>query len=1578
MPCPRVTHLFSRGRRPRLGRACSPSRRPRVAAPPAPELRLVGDAATPTPIGLSGRVRAHASLIGASDFLTDRDGTPFASTRRSTPSSACASTTRRCWARAARSSSWPTSTTSPAASRRRPGGRPTASPRPTPPTPTSTSCAPRPPASRSASHRAARRHHLHWGLGLLANDGAHGWAPGNALFSDPRGGDRVLRALVATGPHGDLGALAFAAVDEVLGDDVLILGDTAWQAVGGVLLGRPDAAAQVGLYGVYRAQEAKDGDRTRVAVVDVYAKVAGKTSDLTLSAELEGAVITGSTDLAPTADHPTHDVLSAGLALRLALTACLGGAALDVLLASGDAAWDDTQSGFKADRNFDLGLLLNDVVLAARSARTPIRAADPALVGVPSEDLDRLPTRGSATNTVSFFPRGWWRPVDGVEVYGGLLVALWPATSPTPSTRAIGGGGPRNGASGEARPARRHRARRRRALLGAPLGHAPRARPRGRRAPGQRPHRPGPGEDPIWRPRLHHLRAVTPREETSMTLLRSTASLASLALIATLALAPACGTPEGIARGRAAKTTVKLDFFAKPLPEIPLPNDLATRYDETSPTHRRVNASLVAPTGFEVETRALLDQLDGWGVLQGIAIPFTGPIDPQSILAGHSDDTYDPSDDVIYLINVDRDSAGFGTLVPLDLGQGNYPVIIEDHSRYWPNDPREWTQALAFEEEDEDTNGNGVLDPGEDTDADGVLDHANYLPGRTPAKDDPTGRADALMTFYEKQTHTVIARPLIPLDERTTYAVVVTRRLLDADGEPVGSPYEFVNHTAQTDALAPLGGILASHPELGIGLSDVAFAWTYTTQSITADWVSVRDGLYGHGVQAHLGQDYPAELGGLETLRDLSNPIFAGATNPYIVYQEDWAEAFKIVATQLLGVGGGMMADLLLANGKYVDFHVIGWYDSPQLFPRRDAEGRLLPMAAQHWPSDLQRTPAETRSERVYFHLMVPRKEISARGQGKPAPLVIIGHGYTSNRFDLMTIGGYLVRHGLAVIAIDCVSHGVVLEPDQLAQAEQIIGIFGLAPFLRAIVERDRALDLNGDGVDDSGGDFWTAYLFHTRDNVRQSALDYMQLVRIIGSFDGNNKWHIPEYDKSGFPQIAGDFDGDGQIDIGGDAPISMLGASLGGIMAAVIAGVEPKIGTSVPIAAGGGMADVSPRSIQGGVREAIVLRVIGPLYLGTGTAESGLAIDTIVPDVNDSQTVRLGTIADVAAGDFFVVSNGRNGERGCGWVRDDAGTLRVRAPLPSDAGDPTTVEVWAGDAMLLGSHDCEVKPGATLRGRMTGFGQDATFQGHRYLKGDRLVALAEGAGLQRGTPDLRRMFALGQMILDRADPAVMAQYIGRKSIVYPGTGESTGHGRTLLVTSVGDMNVPAATGMTIARAAGLLDYQTPLAGHDVSPNQVLIDTHTTEGTEWARRYLTPAGEPVLMDVENFSRGGDLWGSDVPRLDPPLHPGLGEGPFNADGGYSAAIFPYAIPTGQHGFPFPGDLPDRKKAACVAACTSGDCGCDSVTTFDTGSFLFNMFGHYLATDGRELSTDLCLSRNDCAFLVPPPDERPAGR
>ena len=1010
-------------------------------------------------------------------------------------------------------------------------------------------------------------------------------------------------------------------------------------------------------------------------------------------------------------------------------------------------------------------------------------------------------------------------------------------------------------------------------------------------------------------------------------------------------------------------TTVKYDFFHKPLPEIPLPNDIATVFDATSATRRRVNASMIAPTFYERRTRELIDKLDGWGVFQPISIPFTGPLDINSILAGHRDPDYNPANDVVYLINIDPSSPEFGKQHPLDVGNGNYPVVLEDRYRYWDNDSRGGTMSILYEEVDEDANHNGQLDPGEDTDADGILDQPNYLPGPRPAADDLPARADALMSFYERETNTLIVRPLKPLRERTTYAVVVTRRIKDINGEPVGSPFAGINHAAQTDALKPLPGLL---PSLGLTLDDVAFAFTYTTQAVESQWKAVRDGLYGHGVQAHLGTEFPAEVKELLPLRDATN------VKAHLVYGETWRDIGRIIVTTFLGLDLTSQEYQILDDGfKYVDYFIIGSYESPQLFPRYDDQGNFLHLNDQSWPADLDRVPAPARSETVYFTISVPRKEISARGEGKPAPVAILSHGYTGNRFPVMQFAGYFARYGMATIAIDGPSHGIELSSEQETLARTILTARGLGGFAVGTF-LDRAFDQDGDGEKDSGADFWTSYLFHTRDIVRQFMLDYSQLVRIMRSWNGTRPWAF-DLGNDGITDIAGDFDGDGVVDIGGpDGTIVMTGGSLGGIMSMLMGGAEPDISTIVPIAGGGGYSDMGFRTTQGGALEAFALRAMGPLYVGTVDASGNLPIDTIFVDLNDDRRIHLGSIANVHPGDSLVATNLVSGARGCGLV-DPQG--RVRASLQSDRGDLMRIDVYQGPVLIAGT-ECEVPEGVEPKGTLDKYEQDFSYHAQPVHAGEPLRAIEDGLGRPRNTPEMRRMQGLSQLVLDPGDPAAFARYLLDEKLHFDGTNQDTG-AHAVILTSQGDMNVPAASGVTFSRAAGLIDYKTADPRFGVPANQTLLDTFTAEAVDNIGRFTDQNGKGVHLDIEHFSKGmDDIWGPTYPRLDPPFH---GDRKFDDKlGGKSAAFFPLVKDTGQHGFDMPGATIDAARKRCRETCSetggSDPCGCRSLVVYDVGSFLINMSSAYLANDGQSINLDLCNARGDCPDHEPPPAAR----
>ncbi|MBS1151810.1 MAG: hypothetical protein H6Q89_3508, partial [Myxococcaceae bacterium] len=608
-----------------------------------------------------------------------------------------------------------------------------------------------------------------------------------------------------------------------------------------------------------------------------------------------------------------------------------------------------------------------------------------------------------------------------------------------------------------------------------------------------------------------------------------------LGLIAAVA-AVGCTSPEGkglrpTQEGTGSK--VRFDMFHRPLPDIPLPNDLATRYDPSSPSKRRVNASLMASTEWEKTTRADIDALDGWSTYGAVTVAFDKPLDVEQIYARHVGDDYDPRDDAVYVIDISPDSPDYCEAVPLDMGEGNFPLTLERRD-YFPNDVHNTAQQLVFEEFEEDANGNGVLDPGEDLDMDGVLDHPNYR--------HPDSNPFDVMSFYERETNTLIMKPVMPMRENTTYAAVITRRLLDEDGRPVRSPFEYINHTAQTKQLAPLQACLGKY---NLGLDDLAFTWPFTTQSISRDFKTVRDGLYGLGPMSRLAEEFP---GNIKNLLSVRLPTAGGAdelrpVNVKIVPGDYfWRTAKDLIAAQ---AGGKISAanQQVLEGHKFIDFHVAFTFESPQLFPRcatpegQDAEcpskdkpenanNKVLPLEKQTWKIDPLTGEAFTRSETVTVWLTVPKFR---KG---PAPVVILGHGYTGTKLDPLFYGGFFARQGLASIGMENVSHGVGLPPADLEVAKALFVAPGLEPFFNALVLNHRATDQDGDGVADSGADFWTSLIFHTRDVVRQTAVDYMQLVRILRSFDGSRKWG--DANKSNKEGLAGDFNGDGVVDVGG------------------------------------------------------------------------------------------------------------------------------------------------------------------------------------------------------------------------------------------------------------------------------------------------------------------------------------------------------------------------------------------------------------------------------------------------------------
>lgn len=997
-----------------------------------------------------------------------------------------------------------------------------------------------------------------------------------------------------------------------------------------------------------------------------------------------------------------------------------------------------------------------------------------------------------------------------------------------------------------------------------------------------------------------------------------------------LLLPLACAAPEGTglrATPDGTGATIVFDIEERPFPNIPLPNDFATRFDATSPTKRRLNASMAASTAWERATREELAKLDGWGTYAPMSLSFTKHLDLLELARRHEGDDYDQSNDALYVIDLTPDSPEFCQAVPLDVGNGNFPAAIEDRE-FFPNDPRGLTGNLLFEEVEEDLNRNGRLDEGEDTDMDGVLDH-------------PNGRVEgdsAVMLHYERETKSLLFRPLMPLRERTTYAVVITNRLVDEDGRPVRSPFRFVNHASQTAALAPLTSCLPRH---GLGLDDVAFTWSFSTQSTSSFFKTIRDGLRGLGPLSRLATEFPPKLTDLDSARE--DPT--RSLNVRIVPGDQLVGALASLLPGLLGADSDSPQIRSLIDGfRSIDFFATGAYESPQFFPRQDAAMKPLPLHQQTWKLDpetgaIAMPENKPRAEKVTFWLAVPKNRTG------PAPLAIAGHGYGSNKLEGLFYAGLFARQGVASIAIDCPSHGLGFGDLELQAAQGLFQSKGLTGLFRGL-RRDRAFDQTGDGVADSGADYWTAYAVHTRDMVRQSTVDYLRLVHVLESFDGVTRWDW-DVNRDGQKDLAGDFDGDGVIDVGAASRLSMGGGSLGGIMSALVGGTEPRVGVVVPISAGAGFAEIGKRAAPGGVKEAVSLRMMGPLLVTLPNAQGGLDLWEYVPEGNTRGRVKVGPVpVTLREGDTAVVTNLATKEHRCARVQ--AGGL-LRAAVSSDRGHQLRLDVYEGVLPPKRPEGCAVPTDREPRWSASTFTVPAKWMGEAISEGAPLIALGDGFGLKRGTPELRRFIGFAQVLLDAADPVNFAPNYQRRILEY-GTGERV-RTRALIMNTIGDPVVPVAAGTALARAAGYLDLTSRDARYGKTVNQVLVDAHVIDGVNRTSPFRNSRGQPVLMDIENLSGTVPVDdGFDVPRLTPPLRHVF---PSANVGGTVGVLYPMPNPTGRHGF----DLPDPKKR------------------WDDGTYLVNLLARYLASEGTVVSFDGCQHTSSCPWIAPAAPREP---
>lgn len=941
-----------------------------------------------------------------------------------------------------------------------------------------------------------------------------------------------------------------------------------------------------------------------------------------------------------------------------------------------------------------------------------------------------------------------------------------------------------------------------------------------------------------------------------------------------------CETPQGLRpTPNIEGTKIKFDLFEKDFPEIPLPNDIAMIPDPSSPTGLRLNLSLKATTKAEAKIREKANQLDGFSVFSPIIVSFEGPIDVKNIYDRHALN-HDFSDDAVLLINIDKKSKGFGEIIPLDAGQGNFPIALEWPWQYWDFDEHSDSINLLFETHDEDLNKNGKLDPYEDIDFDGVLDKPNTFSGNDPKISNP----DDLITFYEKETNTLILWPVVPLRQATKYAVVITKNLVDEKGKPVKSPFPYINILEQTPLLYPLEGIL-SNQGTNMTIDDVSFAWTFTTESVTSDLEMIRKGLYGFGSLKSLKDEFPCDIKP-KIVRD-KNEDASLPEKPYILPSDKIQPLFSLIGP-ILGYPQEVV-NALEEDTKFTDYWVLGTFTTPYFL--KDKDGMATPMYQgdedESFDVDIKMGDATRGHSKVSFICSIPKETPSNK---PPFPVVIYAHGFSGASFEIFGFAGRFARFGYALCGLDAVGHGLALPSDEAIPYDELIpqflGPLGLTTFYQGF-KGGRIRDLDNDGKItswDNGGDFWVYDIFHMRDMVRQTVVDHMQFIRILRSL-GSTLWKADTNQNGIDDDLMGDFNGDGKIDIQAENGVGMWGQSMGAIVTEVITAVEPAIYAATPISGGGGLIHIGIRSINPGVPEAVLMPLLGPFIVFTplddidDTVEIAFMINHLHREYPKEKTqgrphyYPFARTNKIKPGDRVIIRNLTNGETRYAFRPKDGYGFRVS--LPADAlsamerrpllglkdGDtlpvPVTCEpdkwfVVEGANSYVDCHkhimdrslvfgdaiEIEIREGwdGGLKQVIDTFEMPVTYMGAVYTVGSPLVAIGTGLGRQRNSKEFRRLMTFAAMAIGKGDPISYARhYRSDEQLDFSYDSLNRKQGNIIIYHTIGDPNTPTATSLNLARAAGILDF----LGSLETKNDRLLKGFVAEGIERFKRHLS-------------------------------------------------------------------------------------------------------------------------------------------
>ncbi|GEM_PF-781951 len=866
----------------------------------------------------------------------------------------------------------------------------------------------------------------------------------------------------------------------------------------------------------------------------------------------------------------------------------------------------------------------------------------------------------------------------------------------------------------------------------------------------------------------------------------------------------------------------------KPDAELPFPNDLALAVAADGGVH--INTSIQASTLTERRFRGHVNEVPGFSAMSPISIAFDGPLDLSTV-----------TDDSVFVVNVEPGSERYGEIVPLDLGRGWFPHRANPH-RYFPHDKLGNFDSYVLPPDNKiDTDGDGKPDKWiyHYEVATNTLDIRPLVPMEAGSQYAIVLTRAVKGTSADGQTKGAIRSPF-PFVNHVSQTLPLKRAMESLKARGVTEKDVAFGWTMTTGDLARTFSALRDglYGKGQFAWLDDAFPATIEAiypMNITFDGLADKDKGSHPSKKGYPYRKYDhdrivqgAFMNEIFNIVASFAPEVGGSFNfvDYAVFGSMNTPSFRQRPADQVRERNVWDVDVEAGTATVESVKVPFMITVPKTTKNHQPPFPVVVYAHA------------TGTSRIESLLLADK---FARAGIAVFTIDAVGHGpVLANARSL--IGGFLGSGSAHIFGCECkkrTCNNSALKDwqqpacktdkdcsDQCDSDDQLVGV--VSALLGGLVFRDskkefpegttvdemfdklegngflKQLAVLGRGVDDNGdcqlngtpGEaYYAPNTFRLRDSMRQTTFDYMVAVRLLRSLsqaavpakidDPRAAEKTPEGTaKLTKNLLAGDFNADGVLDIGGpDVAYFMTGVSLGGIHTALTSPLEPYIVAAAPVVAGAGLADIFIRTRLNGVIEPFMHKVSGPKLIGCARKDGVVRISWN----NDSDQCKRDTIQSYKAPDGTCLVYPIAVKAYVAETKAIKEGTKVRMKNVTNGGQAETTALKGGGFAVAVASD---------------IGDDIVLEvlddADNVVESIKLKSKKEGVARERNTPRFRRFVQSSSNVLEGADAITVAERMFRRPL--PGYKPTN----VLLSLAVGDQTVNYAAGLALARAIGL------------------------------------------------------------------------------------------------------------------------------------------------------------------------------